>query len=322
MFKRAYWSVLFLVLLFHPFELNNVVAQDTNVEIQNVSTTVIEDSGIRFVVEMGLTELEGQTIGVTLWVFDEFGVPLHDMAGNEIGAFTSIRCCDDVQFTQNNRAVIEMLIPATALPQHPFAYKIQPFVRVWNESNEESLAFYGIQNDFTEIFFGDTLQQEMNNDDDGDGIVDGQDLCPGNIPGASRVDATGCPGELDPFFGLSFDDETHRRWYRRFWTGSCAGLLFRCLPGDPKWFDVTEEVVAGVPIEQQGLLRQRMWALGVMVGFDWARDNDIGHISTSNLREWGNLLERRDVTNPNVVLDTIALQANMKLRSWGRTVFD
>lgn len=133
-------------------------------------------------------------------------------------------------------------------------------------------------------------------DIDGDGVPNEDDLCDGAIPGATGTDDTGCPTEFDPGADLTYDHDAHERWYGRFWTGSCEGVPGFCLPGDPAWFDVTEDIVAQVPEAQQGVVRNRLWAAGRTIGYEWASDPDLNdkQIVTRQLRRWGRALERSD----------------------------
>ncbi len=133
-------------------------------------------------------------------------------------------------------------------------------------------------------------------DSDGDGVPDDADRCDGFVSGATGADATGCPTEFDPFVGLEYDHEPHRLWYGRFWTGSCQGVPGFCLGGDPRWFDVVEEVVVDVPEAEQGVMRNRLWALGRTMGHHWASDPNFRdkQIVTRDLRRWGNQIQRSD----------------------------
>ncbi|MEL6269444.1 MAG: hypothetical protein AAFU54_26610 [Chloroflexota bacterium] len=140
-------------------------------------------------------------------------------------------------------------------------------------------------------------EEPANPDDtDADGVLNEDDLCDGAIPGATGADDTGCPTEFDPYVDLTFDHDAHELWYGRYWTGECAGVPGICFPGDPKWFTVTEDVVAQVPEAQQGVVRNRMWAVGRAVGHEWASDPDLNdkQIFTRQLRGWGRDLERAD----------------------------
>jgi hypothetical protein len=140
-----------------------------------------------------------------------------------------------------------------------------------------------------------TPEQVVDPDDtDGDGIPNSVDLCEGAITGASGVDPFGCPTSFDPYVNLTYNHEPHERWYVRFWTGSCEGVPGLCLPGDPAWENVSEEIAARFPEAEQGLARNRLWAIGRAVGFDWSSDPDINadkQIDTRKLRQWGSELE-------------------------------
>jgi hypothetical protein len=133
-------------------------------------------------------------------------------------------------------------------------------------------------------------------DTDGDGVLNIDDLCEGAISGATGTDETGCPTEFDPYVDLEYDHEPHELWYGRFWTGSCQGVPGFCLGGDPAWFDVTEEIVAQVPAAEQGVLRNRLWAAGRTIGYEWSSDPALNdkQIFTRQLRRWGNALQRGD----------------------------
>lgn len=141
-------------------------------------------------------------------------------------------------------------------------------------------------------------------DTDGDGVANAVDLCEGFITGASEPDANGCPTEFDPYAELEYDHKPHELWYGRFWTGRCEGVPGFCIGGDPAWFDVTEELVALVPEAQQGVLRNRLWAAGRAIGYEWASDPNLNdkQIFTQQLRVWGRQLERAD---GETVFDTL-----------------
>lgn len=134
------------------------------------------------------------------------------------------------------------------------------------------------------------------NDSDGDGIPNEQDRCEGFLIGTSTADAFGCATVFVPETALVFDHDAHAKWYGRFWTGSCEGVPGFCLPGDPSWFAVTAELAAGFPPDEQGVVRNRLWALGRAVGHEWASDPELNdkRIFTPQLRAWGNQLQNSD----------------------------
>jgi hypothetical protein len=154
-------------------------------------------------------------------------------------------------------------------------------------------------------------------DSDEDGVPNYLDQCDGQIPGASGADETGCPTHFDPYAGLSFDHDKHRAWYGRFWTGSCEGLstgLFSpdgCFGGRPYWDDTLAQALEGVPPQDQGRLRNRLWALGRMIGHEWARDNDVRRIDSNDVEAWGNLLKTS--SDLEATIDLIEAEADEKL---------
>ncbi len=135
------------------------------------------------------------------------------------------------------------------------------------------------------------------NDTDGDGVINADDRCPGTITGASGADQAGCPDQFDPYINLAYNHQAHESWYRRFWTGDCEGVPGFCLPGEPAWLNITQTASDAFPPDEQGVIRNRLWAIGRAVGFDWASDPDINtdkQVTTNRLRQWGNQLQNTD----------------------------
>ena len=117
-----------------------------------------------------------------------------------------------------------------------------------------------------------------------------------------------------PLKGLRFDHNDHRLWYQRFWTGSCKGLsFFQCFPGKPFWCETLGKALDRVsltPLERRSLA-VRMVALGRLIGHEWARDNDIRKIDTSDIKTWYRDLEKPG--NLASALDRIEAAARAKL---------
>ena len=127
------------------------------------------------------------------------------------------------------------------------------------------------------------------------GELQKMDTCRPGIPGELSRDATGCPTAIDPYAKLVFDSEDHRAWYGRFWTGRCDGLSFwqsiRCQSGEPAWNELVDRTLARVPAARRPYLRFYLWRLGRLIGFEWARDNDIRKIDTKTLQTWFDWLD-------------------------------
>jgi len=156
-------------------------------------------------------------------------------------------------------------------------------------------------------------------DSDGDGVPDYLDQCPGAILGTSGdVDQTGCPTRFDPYAGLSFEPGDHGNWYRHFWEGKCKGLGFfsGCRTFEGYW-SIAEQAVSDVSSQDRGRLRNRLWALGRKIGYEWARDNDKRCITTEHVftgdNAWGPRLENSNASNLEQVINAIEKEANYKL---------
>ena len=101
-----------------------------------------------------------------------------------------------------------------------------------------------------------------------------------------------CLVHIRPTSELRFNDDVHRNWWRRFWTGNCSGLsMFQCLPGKPSWNDAITRLLNKVPSDERPALLAQTCTLGAAIGFEWAKDNSIRCIDTNNVSEWGAKLD-------------------------------
>ncbi len=113
-------------------------------------------------------------------------------------------------------------------------------------------------------------------------------VCPGKLIGGFRTDGNRCPQAFDALQDLEFDDDLHQRWYTRFWTGRCKGfrLLEFCVEDDGGWHDLVDVMSQRVVSHERSRARAELWALGRMIGFEWAKRNHLRKISTDDLRDW------------------------------------
>ncbi len=115
-----------------------------------------------------------------------------------------------------------------------------------------------------------------------------------------------------PSDGLAFADDKHRKWYARFWTGRCDDLGFLvCFPGSPNWNETTRRLVAAAASERRAGLRQRLLALGRLIGHEWAKENDVRRIGTADLRAWNAELDKGG--GDDAALGRIEAEARQKL---------
>jgi hypothetical protein len=167
-------------------------------------------------------------------------------------------------------------------------------------------------------------------DSDGDGVVDEHDLCSGTIAGTSCVDSTGCPTEIDPFADMEFDDNLHRAWYRRFWTGDCRDVKdesfwegVKCKggkrgstnPREQYWYDTVDRCLQKLAPAERGPVRFRLWELGRLVGHEWARTNDIRKIDSKDIKDWGKTLIEAKAEALRPIIESIFEKAVSQLES-------
>lgn len=129
-------------------------------------------------------------------------------------------------------------------------------------------------------------------DRESDEARDGYGASNARLFGSAGIDASGFPSQFDPSAGLIFDHQKHRAWYRRFWTGSCAdlGFLDFCKKDEGGWPVIIEDTIAKLPAHDRRRARAEMWGIGRLIGFEWAKDNNIRAIHTSDLQRWNTLL--------------------------------
>jgi hypothetical protein len=83
----------------------------------------------------------------------------------------------------------------------------------------------------------------------------------------------------------AFDDPTHARWYRRFWTGQCKELPFwGCQTGAPFWNAAVKDLPLRVRPERREAVAREVCELGREIGYEWARKNKKRRISTRDLQ--------------------------------------
>lgn len=100
-----------------------------------------------------------------------------------------------------------------------------------------------------------------------------------------------CADRTDPTAGLGYEDEEHRLWYEvRFWTGRCEGEIWLACWSGPSWYDVMADVLAQGAEPDRPEMCRRLFALGMRMGHEWARDNAIRVIHTADLDRWKHIL--------------------------------
>ena len=121
------------------------------------------------------------------------------------------------------------------------------------------------------------------------------------------------PDPFDPYAGLAYDDSKHRAWYKRFWTGRCEGLGFFdfCVSDEGGWPKLTADTLARAPAADRPALRGEMRGLGLLIGHEWARANDVRSVDTGDLQRWNEDLE--EASDPAAAVAGICAEAKAKL---------
>lgn len=103
---------------------------------------------------------------------------------------------------------------------------------------------------------------------------------------------------------LAMLDEEGLDWYAKFQDG---GLLF------DGWQEISEDVLAKIPDENKIFTKVTMLALGVKIGCEWSKENDIRKINTDMLQDWGKKIRTSVTESPetiSVVISSIESEVN------------
>ena len=133
---------------------------------------------------------------------------------------------------------------------------------------------------------------------------------------ASSTSALTLAKQADPAAGLSFETPTHLAWYKVFWFGKCGALPFFerlvCLKGQPNWAEVSQTVLAKTPLKARAGIRDKMTELGRLIGYEWARHNDVRRIDNEDLKRWADALKNTSNTASAVERATEAARRRLK----------
>jgi hypothetical protein len=94
-----------------------------------------------------------------------------------------------------------------------------------------------------------------------------------------------CLASIAPVERLTYAHDKHRLWYQRFWNGKCQGLSTSflgdaCSENEPGWNVAVSDIMRqGTPQKAADLL-SRACKLGELIGYEWAKDNNVRCIHT------------------------------------------
>lgn len=72
------------------------------------------------------------------------------------------------------------------------------------------------------------------------------------------------------------------------------------------WKEITADLLANTPEESLEEQRLALEVLGVKIGCEWSKDNDIRKIDNDMLKQWGKMLKQTVIDNPHQIFQVIA----------------
>ena len=87
-----------------------------------------------------------------------------------------------------------------------------------------------------------------------------------------------------------------REWFRTFQEGTFL------IDG---WQTITGELLASTPENLREHQKKRLDQLGLKIGLEWSKDNDIRRVDTRMLQQWGKALKKTAKKNPEQLPEVI-----------------
>ncbi len=95
---------------------------------------------------------------------------------------------------------------------------------------------------------------------------------------------------------LSSLSQEERRWFKTFQEGTFL------IDG---WQTITKELLANTPENLREHQKKRLDRLGLKIGLEWSKDNDIRRVDTRMLQQWGKALKKTAKKNPEQLPEII-----------------
>ncbi|MCF6188704.1 MAG: hypothetical protein L3J49_14670, partial [Desulfobulbaceae bacterium] len=102
--------------------------------------------------------------------------------------------------------------------------------------------------------------------------------------------------QSDYILTLNSLNQEERRWFKTFQEGTFL------IDG---WQTITEELLANTPEELREHQKKRLDRLGLKIGLEWSKDNDIRRVDTRMLQQWGKTLKKTAKKNPDQLPEII-----------------
>ena len=90
--------------------------------------------------------------------------------------------------------------------------------------------------------------------------------------------------------------KNQQEWYKKFHEGTFL------VQG---WKSRMKEILEGLSPEDKGEMRVMLENLGIRIGMEWARENEIRRIDTPQLQSWGQALRKARQNGPEALAERI-----------------
>lgn len=72
------------------------------------------------------------------------------------------------------------------------------------------------------------------------------------------------------------------------------------------WKDITAQILEKAPLEVRDELQHTLEALGMKIGCEWSKSNEMRKIDNDMLEQWGSLLEQTAEQEPHLIPQVVA----------------
>lgn len=116
---------------------------------------------------------------------------------------------------------------------------------------------------------------------------------------ANEVQASG----LEALSGVQYTIPAHlssseRSWFKTFQEGNLVS---------DGWQKISADILARTPEKDRPAQKAALASLGMKIGLDWCRSNSERKVTTSMLREWGDILKKTAHKSPHRLRQVIAM---------------
>lgn len=111
---------------------------------------------------------------------------------------------------------------------------------------------------------------------------------------ASTLDS---PANLNTYGELPELTAEEKAWFVKFQEG------YLLIDG---WQEISADILAKTPENHRDSQREILDELGMKIGLEWCKDNEVRKVDNKMLKEWGKVLRKTASDNPELLIQVIA----------------